>query len=119
MPNFLEQLVAEWYEFNEYFVQRNVHVGRLSKGGWDCELDVVAFNPKTQHLVHVEPSTDGDHWDKREKRFRKKFDAGKRHIPELFNSFRPLPEIEHVALFVFGSNKNHPRVGGGDVVMIW
>ena len=118
MPNFLEQLVAEWYEFNGYFVNRNVHVGRRPKGGWECELDVIAFNPKTKHLVHVEPSTDADHWDKRQERFRKKFDAGQKYIPELFDSFKPLPKIEQIALFVFGSGKKHPHVGGGNVMMI-
>jgi hypothetical protein len=56
--NFLEQLVAEWYEFNGYFVRRNVLVGRRSRGGYECELDVVAFNPEEKHLVHIEPSVD-------------------------------------------------------------
>jgi hypothetical protein len=34
----LEQLVAEWYEFQGYFVRRNVRVGRRLKGGHDGEL---------------------------------------------------------------------------------
>lgn len=45
VPNFLEQLVAEWYEYRGYFVRRNVLVGRRSQGGQDGELDIVAFNP--------------------------------------------------------------------------
>jgi hypothetical protein len=118
MANFLEQLAAEWYEFNGYFVRRNVHVGRRPRGGWECELDVVAFDPKRKRLIHVEPSMDTLHWDKRESRFRKKFDAGKRYIPELFEAFKPLPKIEPIALFVFGSDKNHRKVGGGRVLMI-
>ena len=73
MPNFLEQLASEWYEFRGYFVRRNVHVGRRARGGWECELDVVAFNPKSKHLIHLEPSMDALHWDKREARFCKKF----------------------------------------------
>ena len=56
--NFLEQLVAEWYEYKGYFVRRNVLVGRRSRGGYECELDVVAFNPEEKHLVHIEPSVD-------------------------------------------------------------
>jgi len=52
--NHLEQLVAEWYEYQGYFVRRNVHVGKRSNGGWECELDVVAFNPSEKHLVHIE-----------------------------------------------------------------
>ena len=49
--NFLEQLVAEWYEFNGYFVRRNVKVGPRAKGGHDGELDVVAFHPGRKSLV--------------------------------------------------------------------
>lgn len=118
MPNFLEQLVAEWYEFRGYFVRRNVHVGRRAKGGWEAELDIVAFHPEQRHLVHIEPSMDALHWDRREVRFAKKFKAGQDHIPDLFCAFEPLPEIEHIALFVFGSGERHPKIGGGKVLMI-
>jgi hypothetical protein len=118
MANFLEQMVAEWCEFSGYFVRRNVHVGRLARGGWECELDVVAFDPMRKRLIHIEPSMDSLHWEKREKRFRKKFDAGKKYIPTLFESFEPLPKIEPIALFVFGSDKNQKTVGGGRVLMI-
>ncbi len=96
MTNFLEQLVAEWYEFSGYFVRRNVHVGRRKGGGYECELDVIAFYPDGKRLVHIESSMDSHSWAKREKRFRKKFEAGRKHIPKLFQSFEPLPEIEHV-----------------------
>jgi hypothetical protein len=34
--NYLEQLVAEWYEYKGYFVRRNILVGRLPKGGFEC-----------------------------------------------------------------------------------
>lgn len=118
MPNFLEQLAAEWYEFNGYFVNRNINVGRRPRGGWECELDVVAFNPRTKHLVHFEPSMDAHGWKKREERFRKKFEAGQKYIPQLFEAFKPLPEIERIALFVFGSAKDHTEVSGGRVLMI-
>ncbi len=38
MANFLEQLVAEWYEHQGYFVRRNVQVGKRTKGGYEGEL---------------------------------------------------------------------------------
>ena len=61
MPsNFLEELVAEWYQFQEYFIRRNVLVGRLDHGGHEGELDIVAFHPSKNHLVHIEPSSDAD-----------------------------------------------------------
>jgi hypothetical protein len=61
---------------------------------------------------------DADSWKNREVRFEKKFKAGREHIPELFSSFKPLPDIEHIALFVFGSEKHHRTVGGGRVLMV-
>jgi len=64
--NHLEDLVAEWYEFNGYFVRRNVPVGKRPKGGYECELDIVGFNPTAKRLVHIEPSLDADSWKKRE-----------------------------------------------------
>ena len=78
MPNFLEQLVAEWYEFRGYFVRRNINVGPRLKGGFESELDVVAFHPTKRHLVHIEPSMDAHSWDQREKRFTAKFAAGRK-----------------------------------------
>ena len=82
--NHLEALVAEWYEFRGYFVRRNVQVGKLLKGGYHCELDIVAFHPEQRSLAHIEPSLDSDSWAKREVRYKKKFEAGRRHIPALF-----------------------------------
>jgi hypothetical protein len=74
MPgNHLEELVAEWYQLDGFFVRRNVQVGKRERGGYECELDIVAFHPKTRRLVHVEPSLDSDKWEKREQRYKKKF----------------------------------------------
>ena len=113
MPNFLEQLVAEWYEYNGYFVRRNVNVGKLPEGGYTSELDVVAFHPETKHVVHVEPSMDADSWEQREKRYAVKFSAGKQFIPTLFKGIHDLSEVEHIAIFVFGSAKKRSEIGGG------
>ncbi|MFP4642075.1 MAG: hypothetical protein ACOC7P_00370 [Chloroflexota bacterium] len=113
--NHLEQIVGEWYEYSGYFVRRNVLVGRRPKGGYEGELDIVAFNPQTEHLVHIEPSLDADAWSRREERFRKKFELGKKYIPELFRGIEMPGQIEQIALFVFGSNANHQQVGGGKV----
>ena len=116
--NFLEELVAEWYEHSGYFVRRNVMVGKLKKGGWECELDIVAFNPQIPDLVHVEPSMDANAWAKREKRYRKKFNAGKRHIPALFKGLSIPTKIDQIALFGFASDANHKSIGGGRVMTV-
>jgi hypothetical protein len=117
MPNFLEQLVAEWYEIRGYFVRRNIKVGKRLAGGYDCELDIVAVNPDTRHLVHLEPSMDAHSWQKREDRFKVKFEAGKKYIPEIFSGFGDLP-IDQIAVFAIGSSRTHAKIGGGRVVHV-
>lgn len=116
--NHLESLVAEWYEFRGYFVRRNVQVGKRPKGGYDCELDIVAFHPEQRSLVHLEPSLDSDSWVKREVRYKKKFEAGRRHIPGLFPGI-PIPKhIEQIALFVYGGGEDRKQVAGGRVLFV-
>jgi hypothetical protein len=116
--NFLEQLVSEWYEYRGYFVRRNVRVGRRQRGGYQAELDLVAFHPQTRHLVHVEPSMDAESWEKRERRFRKKFEAGRHHIPDLFPGLDLPQEIEQLAILAFASKVNHPTLGGAKVLLV-
>ena len=118
MPNFLEQLIAEWYEFRGYFVRRNINVGKRAKGGYECELDVVAFSPRERRLVHIEPSMDAGSWADRERRFTVKFEAGRRFIPEIFSGFGELPELEQIAVFVIGSGKTHTSIAGGKLVHV-
>jgi len=118
--NYLEELVAEWYEFQGYFVRRNIKVGKRAAGGYDCELDVVAFHPERKHLVHIEPSMDADSWKVRETRYKKKFAAGKKHVPKIFKGIG-IPAkypIEQIALLVFASKKNRQTLAGGQIVLL-
>ena len=116
--NFLEQLTAEWLEYQGYFVRRNIHVGKRAKGGYECELDVVGFHPGKKRLVHVEPSMDSDSWAQRAVRYTKKFKAGRTHIPALFSEFNPLPEVEQIALFGYGGQGPTDFIAGVKVVLI-
>jgi hypothetical protein len=116
--NFLEQLVAEWYEYRGYFVRRNVAVGKRRKGGYECELDIVAFNPAIPDLVHIEPSLDAESWQTRERRFHGKFEAGRKYIPGLFPGFKLPREIEQIAVLALASKVNHPILGGGKVLLV-
>ena len=116
--NYLEQLVSEWYEYQGYFVRRNVNVGRRAAGGWECELDVVAFHPGTKHLVHVEPSMDAHTWDKREVRYQRKFEAGRKYIPELFLGIEIPEHIEQIALLGFASKANRDQLAGGRIMLV-
>ncbi len=114
--NHLEELVAEWYEYKGYYVKRNVMVGKRTKGGYECELDIIAYNPGEKSLVHLEPSLDSDSWSIRERRYQKKFVAGKKYIKEQFPGFTLPDEIEQIAIFVYASNTNHPTLAGGKVI---
>lgn len=116
--NFLEQLVAEWYEYQGYFVRRNIHVGKRNNGGWECELDVVAFHPGKKHLVHIEPSMDSNSWEARRERYQKKFEAGRKYIPKMFEGIDIPDHIEQIALFGLGSKTNNPMLSGGHVWLI-
>jgi hypothetical protein len=111
--NHLEQLVAEWYEYRGCFVRRNIQVDRRPNGGYNCELDVVAFHPEQKHLVHIEPSMDAHSWSKREARYTKKFEAGRKFIPDLFAGISLPNEIEQIALLGFASNSNVKMLAGG------
>ena len=116
--NYLEQLVAEWYEFRGYFVRRNIKVGRRAKGGYEGELDVVAFHPSKKHLVHVEPSLASHTWDKREEVFAKKFAAGQKYISKIFEGFDVPNDIEQIALLVLPNKGAHQTLGGGQLVTL-
>ena len=114
--NYLEELLAEWLEYRGYFVRRNVKVEKRDKGGWSGELDVVAFCPEPEELIHVECSMDADNWIVREQRLVKKLDLGRRHIPELFGSICKL-EPEQFAMFGYGSEK-HSSLAGAQVIHV-
>ena len=116
--NYLEQLLAEWYEFKGYFIRQNVWVGKRPKGGYECELDIVAFHPGRNHLVQIEPSMDASSWSERERRYKKKFDAGRKYIPELFKGLNIPTDIEQIAVLVFASKQNRKTLAGGRIVII-
>lgn len=116
--NFLEQLVGEWYDYQGYFVRRNTLVGPRKNGGYECELDVVAFHPNTRHTVHIEPSMDANSWSERERRYKKKFAAGRRYISSMIPGFENSMTIEQVALFGLPKSRARDELAGGKVRVI-
>ena len=95
----LEDLIAEHLDWQGYVVKQNVMVGKRAKGGWDMELDVIAYRHETHSLLHLEPSLDAHTWAKREERFTKKFEAGRRHIFEdIFSWLDSSTPIEQIAI---------------------
>lgn len=95
--NFLEELVAEWYQYRGYFVRRNVKIGKLGHGGYEGEMDVLAFSQDLKEFLHIEASTDSLTWDRRRERFLKKFQAADKQYKALFGR-RPDHRIVIVGL---------------------
>lgn len=113
--NVLEQLCSEWYDYQGYFVRRNTLVGPRKSGGFECELDVVAFHPTTMRIIHIEPSMDADSWTERERRYRKKFEAGRTYIPYMIPGFKRGMAIEQIALFGLLKRRARGELAGGRV----
>ncbi len=108
----LEDLLCEYYEWQGYIVRRNIKVGRLGHGGWQGELDIVAYHPKTRHLIHLEPSLDSHPWSTRSQRFAKKFKAGQQYIlTEVLPWLRDSTRLEQVAVLVSRSAR-HTNLAG-------
>lgn len=87
--NFLEQLVAEWYQYHERcFVRTNVKYGMGGKrrlGGIVGEVDVAAYNPRENKFIHIETSTDALTQKDRKRRFQRKFQDAELYYGEIFN----------------------------------
>ncbi len=98
--NFLEQVVAEWFNFKGYFVKTNIRFGKGSHGGVEGEMDVIAFCPKTKEFVHVEASTSAASWTKQCAAIEKKFDSAGQHYDDMFEFLRS--PTRRIAIAGFG-----------------
>ncbi len=115
--NFLESLVAEWYEFSGYFVRSNSRTRKRLKGGWDVELDVLAFSPSDQRLVHIEISGDANSWQKRKDIFlKKKFILSRKEYELLIGS--NINTIEKIAIVGWSTTKSNLNWGNNIKVVL-
>lgn len=116
--NHLEQLVAEWLQFNGYFVRSSVLVGRRANGGFEGELDVVGIHLGNNRLLHVECSLDANSTREREHRFSAKFDRGRKFIKDVFQGM-PVDFDSLESVVVMGAASRAIEViGGGRVVTV-
>ncbi len=115
----LEDLIFQYYDWRGYIVRRNIKVGRLGHGGWEGELDIVAYHPqKKGAVIHLEPSIDALSWQKREERFSEKFARGREYIfTDVFPWLKPDTPLEQVAVLV-SAGRSRTHVGGGEIVTI-
>jgi hypothetical protein len=114
----LESLIAEYLDWQGFLVMKNKKVGRLKHGGWEMELDIIGYRPKSNELVHYEPSLDAIAWDKRELRYVKKFEAGRKYIlSELFPWLKPAPKLQQFGVFITHP-KNRHQIAGGTIISI-
>ena len=110
--NFLESLVAEWYEYNGLFVRTNPRTRKRPKGGYDVELDVLAYSPSDRRLFHIETSSDANSWQERKDRFlKKKFILSQAEYESLIGS--SINTIERIAVVGWGSTKSDLNWGDG------
>lgn len=101
--NHLEELVYEYFDWNDYFVKKNINVGKRQGGGYEMELDIIAYNPHKNHLIHIETSLDAYSWKTREERYDKKFKIGRKYIfDEVFPWLDRNIEIDEL---IIGINK--------------
>ena len=114
---YLEQLTREWYEYQGYFVRRDLWVGLQSDGSYECDLDVVAYHPLRRHVVQIEPSLDLLPPQEKEQHFALKFSAGRRYLHRLFGPSSGL-HIEQIALVLSSGQLHRQTIAGGRVVLL-
>ena len=71
--NFLEELIAEWYQYRGLLVMRNINLKKSVGGGIAGEIDILAFYPPGLQIIHAETSADSKRWRERIKFFKEKF----------------------------------------------
>ncbi len=114
----LENLIIEYYTWLGCVVRHNQKVGRRARGGWEMELDVVVYDTSQKRVIHLEPSLDADNWTKRESRFTKKFEAGRKYIPvEVFPWIPSDTQIEQIAILI-SAGKARRMLAGAEVLTV-
>lgn len=109
--NFLEQLAAEWYAYQGFFVCTNVRFARRAQGGYAGEMDVVAFDPKDKTLIHVETCGDAQSWEQRRQQFQRKFGTAEKHYRATFNF--GIRRVRKIAIAGFGKRRKALALGPG------
>lgn len=116
--NFLEQLASEWYTYKGYFVRTNIKMNRRPRGGYDNELDVLAYSARDGELIHIESSWDALTWADRKRRFtEKKFVYSRADYEAVVGA--QIATLKKIALVGLGRNvRNQADVDWGPEIEI-
>ncbi|MFW9996052.1 MAG: hypothetical protein ACFFD4_28685 [Candidatus Odinarchaeota archaeon] len=118
---YLEELVAEWYDFKGYFVKTNIPFGKGEQGGIKGEIDVLVYDPATQVLKHVEVETGATSYSEIAEKTSKKFERASDYYSKLFPS--GVRSIEKQIITGWGDMKQENReliknTTGADLITI-
>lgn len=102
--NFLEELVSEWYEYQRYFIIRNRTLNILPGGGYEGEIDILAYNPNNDEVIHIETSSDSKDWSARIKTFKEKFRWTIEEYRNVFGLPLSVTQINKMAVVSFSAN---------------
>ena len=118
--NFLEQVAAEWFTYTGHFVRTNIKLNPRPNGGYDNEIDILAYQPETRELIHAEPSSDANSWEERKTKYlTKKFVFSDDQYSILIGKAK-VNKLRKLAITGFGkSSKSSLDWGNGiEVVLI-
>jgi hypothetical protein len=88
-------------QYQGNFVRVSVSAGPRANGGFEGELDVVAVHLAKSHLLHIECSLDSLSSEKREQRFKAKFQRRQLHIKDAFLGMTLPDKLEQVAVLQY------------------
>lgn len=113
--NYLEQLTAEWYSYKGYLVRTNVRCKRSDKP--KSEMDVLAYEPESQILVHIETTSYQGNVKADEKNFARKFDVAQNYYSDLRI---PIKDVKKRAIIGWakGGSRKKMNIPGVDITSI-
>ncbi|GGH46383.1 hypothetical protein GCM10008014_09020 [Paenibacillus silvae] len=109
--NFLEQLASEYYTYRGNFVRTNIKFNKRTNGGYDGEIDVLAFDTLTNSLTHIETSTDAQTIADRKVKFARKFNLTLNDYNKILNT----SATNLIQIAVVGFTKTKIDFGAGIV----
>ena len=87
--NHLEDLIAEWYVYQQFFVKRNIRLETRNNGGYVGEIDLLVLDLDQNLVKHIEISSDSRSKARRNEMFNRKFEVAVPTINQILNQLEP------------------------------